>query len=318
MTASTRVRNSRTIIVLVLTALLSGLFALTAQPADAGVEGGCTGSADFTADNVGAYTPDNDTVDNAIIVPKADGNVAQWAGSVPGTNTNFSGKVEIQLGPVWVTVGDWGFPNFNGENDLDGRSDSGDYNMDEFWSAIEDNSPFTRDWIQGVYNARGEHTADGVDCTGQFMVKFEGSATESPLFIISIIILAIAVILLIIAGRRKKSGGRIFKGRPILVIIAMLLLAITIAILLQQFCKVPLNTMTTVILPIILILVGLVIAKIAPFGGPQPINGGTVPNGGPSGEDIVGELQTNAEEGDIFTDGFESGDTSAWTDQDPS
>ena len=110
--------------------------------------------------------------------------------------------------------------------------DSGDYNMDEFWDAVGN-----KDLIQGVYNARGSHTADGVNCTAQFMVKFEGSPIESPVVIVSIVILVLAVIMMIIAGRRKKRGGGFFKGRPILVIIAMLLLAITVAILLQQYCK---------------------------------------------------------------------------------
>ena len=290
------------------TLILGGLAAF-APPADAGVEGGCHGTADFTEDAAGAYTPDNDTIDNAIIVPKADGNVAQWMGDVPGNNENFSGQVDVQIGPFWVTVGDWGFPNFNGENDLDGRSDSGDYNMDEFWSAIE-GAGFSKAWIQGVYNARGSHTADSVNCTAQFMVKFEGSPIESPLVKISIAILALAVIMIIIAGRRKSSGGRFFRGRPILMIIAMLLLAITISILLQQYCKAPLNTTTTVILPIILIIIGLVIAKIAPFGG-----GGSLPNGGPMPDGVdPGDITDAVQDSEIFSDGFESGDTSAWSD----
>lgn len=332
MTAFIRSRRQRRgLTFVVLLSLVAAMFAFLAAPADAGVNGGCNGSADFTADNVGAYGPDNDTTDNAIIVPKADGNVAQWEGNVPGNNENFSGKVEVQLGPIWITVGDWGFPNFNGENSLDGREDSGDYNMDEFWSAVDD-AGFSKSWIQGIYNARADHSADGVNCDAQFFVKFEGNATDSPLVIISIVILAISIVLLIIAGRRKRSGGRLFKGRPILVIIATLLMAITIAILLQQFCKVPLNNTTVIILPIVLIIIGLVIAKIAPFGGATPagdLPNGLAPNGngadGRSGQppqppdvdtsavdEAIDGVADDVASGDIFEDGFESGDTSSW------
>ncbi len=262
-----------------LIALVLGVFAVTAPDADAGVTGGCTGSADFTADTVGAYGPDNDTTGNPIIVPKADDNVAMWEGSVPGENTNFSGKVEVQIGPVWLEVADWGFPNFDGSNDLDGRDDSGDYNMDEFWSIVED-AGFSKNWIQGIYNARASHSADGVDCEAQFMVKFEGNAFESPIVIVTIVLLVIFLFILIWAGRRKPNGGGFFKGRPVWAVFAAFFLAITIAILLQQFCAQPLNETTTIILPLAMVFLGLVIAKFAPFGGPS-IPGGEDGGGTP-------------------------------------
>ena len=226
---------------------------------------------------------------------------------MPGKNTNFSGEVFVQLGPLWVGVGDWGSSNFDGSNDLDGRQDAGDYDMDGFWSAVT-GSGFSKDWIQGVYNARAVHSADGVNCEAQFMVKFEGTPTDSPIVIITIVLLVIAVILLIVAGRRRRQGGRIFKGRPAVAIIATLLLAITIAVLLQQFCKVPLNTTTTIILPIILIIIGLIVARVAPFGGPLP-NGAD-----PAVDDAIGDMADGVASGEIFEDGFESGDTSSWTD----
>ena len=163
---------------------------------------------------------------------------------MPGNNENFSGQVDIQIGPFWVTVGDWGFPNFNGENSLDGRMDSGDYNMDEFWDAVGN-----KDLIQGIYNARGSHTADGVNCTAQFMVKFEGNPIESPVVIVSIVILVLAVIMIIIAGRRKRRGGGFFKGRPILVKIANTACSPgSIAkTCLQQWCKVGADQPATMI-----------------------------------------------------------------------
>ena len=224
----------------------------------------------------------------------------------PGTTRTSPGEVDVQIGPVWINVGDWGFPNFNGENSLDGRGDAGVYDMDEFWAAVGN-----KNLIQGIYNARAFHTADGVNCTAQFLVCFEGDTLDSPVVIVSIVVLAIAILLVIVAGRGKKQGGGFFKGRPILMIIAMLLLAITIAILLQQYCKVPLNTTTVIFLPIILIIIGLVIAKIALFGG-----GGPLPNGGDvDAYDIDVDDIPNG--GEIFTDGFESGDTSSWSDTTP-
>ena len=79
MTASIgSIQSRRITAIVVLVVLVVATLGLFAPPADAKVTGGCNGSVDFTADSAGRYTTENDTVANAIIVPKADGNVAQW------------------------------------------------------------------------------------------------------------------------------------------------------------------------------------------------------------------------------------------------
>jgi hypothetical protein len=88
-------------------------------------------------------------------------------------------------------------------------------------------------------------------------------------------------------------------------VVAAFVLALTIAILLQQFSVAPLDNTTTIILPLAMIVVGLIVAKTAPFGGAT-----RVPDGAPPAPDDGA--------GEIFSDGFESGDTSAWTDENPS
>ncbi|MCP3973808.1 MAG: hypothetical protein GY720_04880 [bacterium] len=285
--------------------LFVGMVLLSSGTAQAAVNGGCAGSADFTADSVGAYTPANDTRDNAIIVPKADGNVAMWEGSVPGENKDFGGKVEIRIGPAWIEVADWGFPDHNGENVDDERSDFGDYNMDELWDVIPKNI------AQGIYEARASHSASNVNCDAQFFVKFEGNALESPIVIVAIILLVIFLVLLIIAGRARASAGA-FKGRPVLAVIAAFFLAIMIAILLQQFCKWPLDNLTIIILPLVMIVIGLIIAKTAPFGGVSTGIGDARDKARQAAES---KLEDAPDSGEIFEDGFESGDTSAWTDE---
>lgn len=250
------------------------------------------GSADFNTDSVGAYTPDNDTRDNPVIVPKDDGTVASWEGSVPGANTDFSGKVEIRLGPIWIEVADWGFPDHDGTNADDERSDDGDYNLDELWDVIPKNL------VNGIYEARASHSADGVDCEAQFFVKFEGNALSSPIVIVAIILAIISLVLLVRAGMRRADATGFFAGRPVLAVIAALILAIMIAIILQQFCVLPLDNTTVIILPIILIIIGLVIAKIAPFGGAEP----EVPA---EARDAVDEAVSDA--ADRFSDGLGGG-----------
>lgn len=296
---STVVSRRRGLSLLMIAGFLAGVLAANAAPADAGVTGGCEGSADFSADSVGPYTPDNDTTDNPVIVPKADGNIASWKGSVPGENKGFSGNVEIRVGPVWIEVADWGEPDHDGSNVDDERSDDGEYNMDELWDVLPKNI------AQGIYEARAKHSASGVDCTAQFFVKFEGNALESPIVIVTIVLLIIFLVMLLLAGRRVGGDG-FFLGRPVLAVIAALFLALTIAILLQQFCVAPLDNTTTIILPLAMIVIGLIVAKTAPFGGaPREIGR------------MSRELGTEDDASEIFSDGFESGDTSAWTDDNP-
>ncbi len=274
--------------------LVAALILGSSGPAEAGVTGGCEGSADFSADSVGAYTPDFDTRDNPVIVPKADGNLATWKGSVPGENLNFGGKVEIRIGPAWIEIADWGAPNHDGSNVNDERQDDGIYNMDELWDVLPKN------FAQGIYEARASHSASGVNCDGEFFVKFDGSPLSSPIVIGALVALAGFLAILAMASRRTAKLG-FFKGRPVLAVIAAILAAPMIALLLQQFSIRPLDNATTLVLPVVMAVLGLLLAKVAPLGGVSaaPLS------------DLIGP---GGAENPIFEDGFESGDTSAWSD----
>ncbi len=285
-------------------ALLAGMVFMSSAPAYADVTGECEGSADFSADSAPAYTPAFDTKGNPVIVPKDDGNMATWSGSVPSENLDFGGKVEIRIGPAWIEVADWGLPDHDGSNSDDERSDSGVYNMDELWDVIPKNI------AHGIYEARAFHDASDVDCDANFFVKFEGNALESPVVIVAIILLIVFLVLLVLAGRRREIAG-FFKGRPVLAVIAAFFLAIMIAILLQQFCKWPLDNVTVIILPIVMIIIGLVIAKVAPFGG---VSAGIAEVASRQAKRAATARGAELGNGETFEDGFESGDTSAWSD----
>lgn len=254
----------RLIVLLGVIGLTSGLLTLFADPAQADVTGGCDGSIDFSSDIVGAYTPANDTRGNPIIVPKEIGNMVRWEGSVPAANTNFEGEVEIRIGPAWVEVADWGFPDHDGTNADDVRIDSGTYRMRDFWDVVP------RDLVHGLYEARAVHSAAGVDCEAHVFVKFEGNAFESPVAIAGIVLLLVFLFLLVFAGRQRLGAVGFFSGRPIVAVLAAVFLGLMIALLLQQFCVWPLDPVSVIYLPLALILIGLVIAKFAPFGGASP------------------------------------------------
>jgi len=259
-TGSTAVR--RGVLITLVLVMVVGLLLAQAGPARAGVTGGCNGSADFSTDAVGAYDPSFDTRGNPIIVPKAEGEVVTWAGNVPGDNKDFSGTVDVRIGPAYLTVADWGFPNFDGSNVDNLVADTGQYDMEEFWSVI----PGGRNVAQGIYQARASHDASGVACDAAFFVKFEGSALDSPIVLALLVIVAVLLILLFLAGRRQSEEGRI-KGRLILAIIVGLLLGLLFAILLQQFGVWPLDNLTVLGLPILMLILGIIIGVQAPFGG---------------------------------------------------
>ena len=145
-------------------AMAATLLLVTAPAAHADVTGGCEGSADFNTDSEGAYTPANDTRDNPIVVPKDDGTIASWQGSVPAENTDFSGNVEIRLGPFWIEVADWGFPDHDGTNADDERDSTTGVMIGEgaydgliaVFDSIEESST----WTLHGYIIDGELTPD--------------------------------------------------------------------------------------------------------------------------------------------------------------
>ena len=123
----------------------------------------------------------------------------------------------------------------------------------------------------------------------------------------------ILMVLLIVAGRATGRAG-FFKGRPVLAVIASLFAALLIALLLQQFCKLPLDNTTTILLPIAVIVIGLVIAKFAPFVGAAPV--GRAPASDPNRpRNLLGD-DVPAGSADPLSDGVDNGDTDAWSDPD--
>ncbi|HDH02769.1 MAG TPA: hypothetical protein ENH15_00810 [Actinobacteria bacterium] len=249
--------------------MLTTLTLVQTSPARAGVTGGCAGSADFAMDSVGAYDPSFDTRGNPIIVPKTEGETVTWEGSVPGSNLDFSGVVEVRIGPAYIEVADWGFPNFDGSNPEDLSSDTGQYDMEEFWSAI----PSGRNVVQGIYQARAAHDASGVSCAADFFVKFDGNPLQSPIVLGLLVVLLALLILLFRAGRvRAGAVGRV-KGRIVSAIIAGPLLGFVFAILLQQLGIWPLDNLSFFGLQLLMLLIAILIAVRAPFGGGRSATG---------------------------------------------
>jgi len=257
------IKRRRTTALWLILMMLVALMVVQASPALAGVSGGCNGSADFATDSVGAYDPSFDTRGNPIIVPKTDGETVTWSGNVPGSNKDFSGVVEIRIGPAYVEVADWGFPNFDGSNPEDLASDTGEYDMEEFWSVI----PGGRNVVQGIYQARASHDGSGVSCAADFFVKFDGNALASPIVLGLLLVMAALLIWLFRAGRQRPGAVGRVKGRLVSAIIAGLLLGFVFAILLQQFGIWPLDNLTFFGLPLLILLIALLIAVRAPFGG---------------------------------------------------
>jgi len=161
MSDNIRMRTGKLVLVL---GVMASVLILPAT-ALAGIEGGCTGSVVIDGNT---YGPNNDTVDNPIVVPiEKDGIFANWEGQVPFDNENNQGEIGIVVGPFTIKVADWG-----DANTAKSPGNSGSYSIDEF----KDQFPVPESLIpRGVYQLSGEHSADGGKCTGTVMVKLEGS-----------------------------------------------------------------------------------------------------------------------------------------------
>lgn len=148
----------------VLAAVVAAVLVLPAT-AMAGIDGGCTGSVTIEGKT---YGPNNDTVDNPIVVPiEKDGIVAEWQAEVPFNNENNQGELGIKVGWSTISIADWG-----DANSANKQGNSGSYSIEEF----KDLFPVPETLIpRGVYELSGTHTADGGKCTGTVMVKLEGT-----------------------------------------------------------------------------------------------------------------------------------------------
>jgi hypothetical protein len=228
--------------------LLAGLLlALVPAAGLASVTGDCSGEAIIEGVT---YTPANDTPGNAIPIPNKDGVQITYSGSVGFENMNHSGSVKVQVGPFAITVGDWA-----GANPEDTRSVTNKiYELDDFRSKL----PI---WIPGVWKVTASHSASGGECSGFAMIKLEGNPLANAVgWVVLIGLLGTGFwgVMSLIGGKTASSA------------VAGLLFGIFLALALMMWKVRPLDTLTTVIVPVALaVIAGLVAAFTGPKGVPH-------------------------------------------------
>lgn len=201
----------------------------------------CFGEAKIKGET---YTPANDTPGNAIPIPDEDGVQVTYSGGVTFENKNHEGSVKVQVGPFPIEVGDW-----EGSNEADERSvENRIYELDDF----RDKLPI---WIPGVWRVSGTHSASGGTCDGFAMIKLEGAALGNPVGWISLIGLI---------GAGYGAVNAAMKRQTVFATIAAFAAGIFLAILLMMFGIRPLDTLTTVILPVGLGVVALIFSLTRP------------------------------------------------------
>lgn len=209
------------------------LIALIPTVATAAVDGSCDGSA--TIKGV-TYTPANDTPGNAIPIPDEDGVQVTYSGSVGFENKNHSGSAKVQVGPFNITLGkEWGGSN---EADTRGVTDQV-YELDDF----RDKLPI---WIPGVWKVTASHSASGGECSGYAMIKLEGSPLGN------------VVGWVVVAGLLAAGAGAVMSligGRVVGAAISGLLLGLFLSLALMMWSIRPLDTLTMVIIPVVLAVV---------------------------------------------------------------
>ncbi|MCP3994587.1 MAG: hypothetical protein GY722_05910 [bacterium] len=224
-----------------ITALLAVLvMALIPNVASASVTGDCDGEA--TIKSV-TYTPANDTPSNAIPIPDEEGVEVTYSGSVDFLNTNHSGAAKVQVGPFNLTLDKpWG-----GSNEADDRGVVDQiYQLDDF----RDKLPI---WIPGVWKVSASHSADGGDCSGFAMIKLEGNPLGNPVG---------WVVFVGLLGTAFLAVSAIVRKRPVPAAIAALFVGVFLSLALMMWKVRPLDTMTTVIVPLVLAILAAVIASL--------------------------------------------------------
>lgn len=223
------------------------VIALVPSVAFASVTAGCNGEATIKGET---YTPANDTPGNAIPIPDEDGVQVTYSGGVDFENKDHSGVVKVQVGPFAIEVGDW-----EGSNEADERGVTNNiYELDDF----RDKLPV---WIPGVWKLSGNHSASGGDCSGFAMIKLEGSPFSSPIGLIVLVAL-IALIYLAVRAAMKR--------RMVAAAISAVFAGLFLALTLMMFGIKPLDTVTTVVVPILLAIIAVAFAMYrprSPFAG---------------------------------------------------
>ena len=204
--------------------------ALVPGIAAADIDGECSGEATMRGQT---YTPEaNDTAGTAIPIPDEEGIQVTYSGSVDFENLRHEGAAKVQVGPFGITLGDW-----EGSNEDDVRGVTNQiYEIDDF----RDKLPI---WVPGVWKVSAAHSASGGDCTGFAMVKLEGNALGNVVGWIALIgLLGTAYVAIDAALKRRMMSA----------VVAALVLGLFLALLLMMFGVRPLDTITTVVLPVVL------------------------------------------------------------------
>lgn len=226
-----------------------------ASPALADVTGGCDGQA--VIDGV-TYTPANDSASNPIVVPDADGVVIPWEGSAPFDNNGHHGDLRLHLGPATIKIAEWADddPSEPNESGADGV-----HALDD----VREQLPFA---VRGLYRVSGAHSADGGSCTGFVMLRFDGPTLDSPVAAgaagmggLGLLAVALAAVV----THAAATAGRVH-GRQLLGLAGGLVLGVAVAVLLQQASVWPLDTLSSIGLPLLAAILGLLAGRWAPFG----------------------------------------------------
>jgi hypothetical protein len=226
---------------LLITAVLATLVvALIPGTASASVTGECTGEAIIKGET---YTPANDTPGNAIPIPNEKGVQVTYSGSVGFENMNHSGVAKVQVGPFNITLD----KPWSGSNEDDDRGvENQIYELDDF----RDKLPI---WIPGVWKVSASHSASGGECSGFAMIRLEGNPLGNAVG---------WVVLIGLIGTGAWLVSSIMRKRPISAAIAALLFGIFLSLALMMWKVRPLDTLTTVVVPVVLAIMAAVVAAL--------------------------------------------------------
>ena len=150
---------------------------------------GCSGSADVTAGDGATFHVDaNDT---EVKVPRSG--TASWRGALTTVTHDHSGKVSLEVGPLWdVQIGAWG-PSANTANKSEAQG------VTQLPSSLGEVPA-------GRYKLTGYHTGKEGGCAGEAVVEVEGNAFANIAGISGIAGTGIFAALLALAARGKTRG----------------------------------------------------------------------------------------------------------------
>lgn len=213
-------------------ALAAMVVAIIPGAAVASVTDGCTGEAIIKGQT---YTPANDTPGNAIPIPNEDGVKVTYSGSVDFENKNHSGAAKVQVGPFNITLDKpWGGPNPDDDRGVEDQT----YELDDF----RDKLPI---WIPGVWKVSASHSASGGECSGFAMIELEGNPLGNPVGWIVVVGLL---------GTIAWAANALIKKKPVSAAFAALVFGLFLSLGLMMWKVRPLDTLTTVIVPVLLAL----------------------------------------------------------------